>query len=53
MIDLDAYCVRCDSDKHTELDTKRHPSMRWCSLCWDWQLALPQRILDLLKGVVA
>lgn len=41
MQSFDDYCVRCGSDKHVGPPGERHPHLRWCNLCWDWQKPIP------------
>ncbi len=42
MLDLDKYCVGCDSDEYTELS--EFTNQLFCTLCWDRQTVIPRRL---------
>lgn len=47
MINLDIYCVRCDSEQGHDPSTRNGPD--WCWVCNDWALRLPARVRVLIE----
>jgi hypothetical protein len=48
-VNLDTYCVRCDSEIGHAPETSKGPD--WCWVCNDWALRLSPRIRALIEEV--